>query len=217
MPSILPWDILNKDLQRPLKLLINHPQTRPDAPRSEGGDVPVDNHPWASAASVIKSGGGGVKAESFQTVVEMEAIILVTKRKVGKKKRIMVELLFLIAVFYSPCLDVVMLWMFNNVVLDLCRLMWRHFPYWYRYQNNLNIYRRSSSSMLHRHLSTVARRRQTLNFTYRFFVCDHTHLAVCLSDNGHTTIYSSLQPRCWSWGTIPGCCPVFSVNKAAIQ
>lgn len=43
---------------------------------------------------MIKSGGGGVKAESFQTVVEMEAIILVTKRKVGKKKRIMVELLF---------------------------------------------------------------------------------------------------------------------------
>lgn len=92
--SILPWDILNKDLQRPLKLLINHPQTRPDAPRSEGGDVPVDNHPWASAASVIKSGGGGVKAESFQTVVEMEAIISVTKRKVGKKKRIMAELIF---------------------------------------------------------------------------------------------------------------------------
>lgn len=115
-----------------------------------------------------------MKAESFQTVVEMEAIILVTKRKVGKKKRIMVELLFLIAVFYSPCLDVVMLWMFNNVVLDLCRLMWRHFPYWYRYQNNLNIYRRSSSSMLHRHLSTVARRRQIKLYIQVFCVRPHT-------------------------------------------
>ena len=83
-----------------------------------------------------------------------------------------------------------MLWMFNNVVLDLCRLVWRHFPHWYRFQNNRNIYRRSSTSMLHRHLSTIARKRQTLNFTYRFFVVrPHTLGRPSLRQSSHHHLF----------------------------
>ena len=83
-----------------------------------------------------------------------------------------------------------MLWMFNNVVLDLCRLVWRHFPHWYRFQNNRNIYRRSSTSMLHRHLYTIARKRQTLNFTYRFFVVrPHTLGRPSLRQSSHHHLF----------------------------
>lgn len=72
--SIHPREILNNNLQQPLKLLINHPQTLLDCLRSEGGDVPVDNHPWASGA-VIKCGSGGLRGKSYQTMVQIKAKI----------------------------------------------------------------------------------------------------------------------------------------------